>query len=152
MFSSLWYYLKFSNSAVKIPDSQAYKIYENDKGVLWFYLWSHRYVVISPLIGFHFVAAAVVFSVLGTTSDFKPWCETTAPSLKLVTVSSVCPFTLISLWMPLALDRTQWSIHSCWADDDSSQVNVKPAFVISSPEVIKLFSCYPLIFTDLRSI
>ena len=67
MFGSLWYYLKFSNSAVKIPYSQAYKTYGDDEGVLW-----EQFVVISPLIGFHFVGAAVACSVHETTSDFKP--------------------------------------------------------------------------------
>ena len=40
--------LAFSNSAVKIPDAQAYKIYENDTRMPLFHLWYKRYIVISP--------------------------------------------------------------------------------------------------------
>ena len=55
-------------------------------------------------IGFIFVSAAVACAILKTISGLEPSSETTAPSyLKLVTVSSFCPFTFICLWIPLAL-------------------------------------------------
>ena len=69
-----------------------------------------RYVVISPnglhfpSYSFSFVRAAVVCAVLERTSGLDPSSETTAQRyLKLVTVPNLCPFTFISLWMPLAL-------------------------------------------------
>ena len=51
MFTSLWQHfiskacVLFSNSAVKGHDSQAYKKYENGKGVHQFYLRSKRYFI-----------------------------------------------------------------------------------------------------------
>ena len=51
-----------------------------------------------------FVRAAVACAILERTSGLEPSSETTAPRyLKLVTVPTFCPFTFISLWMPLAL-------------------------------------------------
>ena len=42
--------------------------------------------------------------ILEPMSGFEPLSQTTAPRyLKIVRVSSFCSFTLISLWMPLAL-------------------------------------------------
>ena len=42
--------------------------------------------------------------ILERTSGLEPSSETTVPRyLKLVTVSSICLFTFIFLWMPLAL-------------------------------------------------
>ena len=55
-------------------------------------------------MGFSFVRAAVACAILERTSGLEPSSETTAPRyLKLVTVPNYCPFTFISLWMPLAL-------------------------------------------------
>ena len=63
-----------------------------------------RDMLLSFQIGFCFVKAAVACSILERTSGLGPSSETIVPRhLKLVTVSSVCPFTLISLWMSLAL-------------------------------------------------
>ena len=63
---------------------------------------------LSLQIGFCFVRAAVTSVILPRTSDFEPLCETTAPGyLKLVTVPSLFPLTLISFWVSLALDRLQ---------------------------------------------
>ena len=57
-----------------------------------------------PSYSFSFVRAAVACAILERTSGFEPSSETTAPRyLKLVTVPNFCPFTFISLWMPLAL-------------------------------------------------
>ena len=60
--------------------------------------------LLSLQMSFSFVRAAVACAILKRTSGSEPSSETTTPSyLKLVTVSSFCPFTVISLWMPLAL-------------------------------------------------
>ena len=63
-----------------------------------------RDTLLSLQMGFSFVRAALACAVLEGISGLEPSSETTAPSyLKLVTVSNFCPFTFISLWMPLAL-------------------------------------------------
>ena len=57
-----------------------------------------------PTYSFSFVRDAVACAILERTSGLEPSFETTAPRyLTLVTVPNFCPFTLISLWMPLAL-------------------------------------------------
>ena len=77
-----------------------------------------RDVLLSLKIGFHFVRAAVVCTILERTSGFESLSKITAPMyLKLVTVTSFRLFTLISLWMSLVLDRIQRSINSCKAED-----------------------------------
>ena len=54
--------------------------------------------------GFSFVRAAVACAILERTPGFEPSSEIIAISyLKLVTVRSFCPLTLISLWVPLVL-------------------------------------------------
>ena len=64
-----------------------------------------RDMLLSLQMGFSFVRAAVACSILERTSGLEPSSETTAPRyLKHVTVPNFCPFTFISLWMPLALD------------------------------------------------
>ena len=63
-----------------------------------------RDMLLSLQMGFSFVRAAVACAILERTSGLEPSSETTAPRyLKLVTVPNFCPFTIISLWMPLAL-------------------------------------------------
>ena len=53
---------------------------------------------------FNLVNAAVVNTIPESISGLDPSSDTTEPrDLKLVTVSSFCPFTLISLLMPLVL-------------------------------------------------
>ena len=54
--------------------------------------------------GFSLVNAVVVCAVPESISDLKPSSFITEPRyLKLVTVSSFCPFTFISVLMPLVL-------------------------------------------------
>ena len=54
--------------------------------------------------GFKLVNAAVVCAILESISGLEPSSVTTEPRyLKLVAVSSFCPFTLISVLMPLVL-------------------------------------------------
>ena len=63
-----------------------------------------RDMLLSLQMGFSFVRAAVACAVLERTSGLEPSSETTAPSyLKRVTGPNFCPFTCISLWMPLTL-------------------------------------------------
>ena len=53
---------------------------------------------------FNLVNAAVACAILESISGFEPSSVITEPRyLKLVTVSSFCPFTLISVLMPLVL-------------------------------------------------
>ena len=63
-----------------------------------------RDMKLSLKIGFKFVTAAVACAILVRTSCLESSSERSAPSYyKLVTVPCFCPFTLISLWMSLAL-------------------------------------------------
>ena len=56
-----------------------------------------REILLSYQTGFNFVSGAVVCAILEDTSGFEPSSVITEPRyLKLVTVSSYCPFTLIS--------------------------------------------------------
>ena len=61
-----------------------------------------REVLSSIQTGFSLVNAAVVYAILDSKSGLEPSTVITEPRyLKLVTVSSFCPFTLISVLMPL---------------------------------------------------
>ena len=63
-----------------------------------------RHMLLSLQMGFSFVRAAVACAMLERISGLEPSSETTALRyLKLVTVPNFCPFTFITLWMPLAL-------------------------------------------------
>ena len=54
--------------------------------------------------GFSLVNAAVICAILESISGFEASFDTTEPRyLKLVTVSSFCPFNLNSVLMPLVL-------------------------------------------------
>ena len=93
----------FSNSAVKVHDSQAYRNMEMTRERISF-TFDPRDMLLSLQMGFSFVRAAVACAILERTSGLEPLSETTAPRyLKLVTVPNFCPYTVISLWMPLAL-------------------------------------------------
>ena len=55
-------------------------------------------------IGFSFVRAVVVCTILESTSGFQSSSETIAPRyLKLVTIPSFCPLIMISLWISVSL-------------------------------------------------
>ena len=61
-----------------------------------------REVLLSFQIGFNVVNATFVCAILESISGLEPLSDTTKPRyFKLVTVSSFCPFTLISVLMPL---------------------------------------------------
>ena len=60
-------------------------------------------MLLSLQIGASFARAAMACAILERISGFESSSERTALRyLKLLTVSSFCPFTLISHWMPLA--------------------------------------------------
>ena len=63
-----------------------------------------RDIFLSIQTGFSHVNAAVVRAIPLSISGLEPSSVITEPRyLKLVTVSSLCPFTLISVLMPLVL-------------------------------------------------
>ena len=60
--------------------------------------------ILSFQTGFSLVSAAVFCAILESVSGLEPLSVITEPRyLKLVTVSSFCPFTLVSVLMPLVL-------------------------------------------------
>ena len=103
MFNSLRQHLiskacvLFSNSAVKVHDSQAYRNMEMTRERISF-TFDQGDMLLSLQMGFSFVRAAVACAILQRTSGLEPSFETTAPRyLKLVTAPNFCPFTFISL-------------------------------------------------------
>ena len=63
-----------------------------------------REMLLSLQTGFNLVNAAVVYAILESISDLERSSDTTEPRyLKLVTVSSFYPFTLINVLIPLVL-------------------------------------------------
>ena len=61
-------------------------------------------MLLSFKTGFNLVNAAVVCAIQESISGLEPPSVITEPRyLKLVTVSSFCPFTLISVLMPLCV-------------------------------------------------
>ena len=86
----------FFNSTVKVQESQAYRNMEvTREGIS---ITFDPRDMLSVQTGFGFVRAAVAWVIVVGTSGFEPSSETTAPRyLKLITVPSFCPFTLISL-------------------------------------------------------
>ena len=63
-----------------------------------------RETLLSFQTGFYLVSATVVYAILESISGLEPSSDTTEPKfLKLVTVSSFCPFILISVLILLVL-------------------------------------------------
>ena len=88
-------------SAVRVHDSQAYRKMDVTKDRVSRIL-ELREILLSFLTSFNLVNAAVVCTILKCISGLQPSSVLTEPSyLKLVTVSSFCPFILISMLMPL---------------------------------------------------
>ena len=78
------------------------------------------------------------------TSGFEPSSETITPRyLKLVTVLSFCPLTLIFLWMPLALFVISFVCLLLHLSLFYTVCRLCRAFQLGlpGPEVMKLFSC-----------
>ena len=88
---------------MRVHDSQAYRktnvTREHISPIL-----ELRELLLSFQTGFNLVNAAAVCAILESISGLEPSSVIPEPSyLKLVTVSSLCPFTLISVLMPLVL-------------------------------------------------
>ena len=91
------------SSAVRVHDSQAYRKMDVTMERISCIL-ELRYIPLSFQTGFNLVNAAVLCAILESISGLEPSSVITEPRyLKLVTVSSFCPFTLISVLMPLVL-------------------------------------------------
>ena len=91
------------SSAVRVHDSQAYGKMDVTRERISRSL-ELREMFLSFESGFNLVNAAVVCAILKSLSGLEPSSVITKPRyLKLVTVPSFCPFTLISLLMPLVL-------------------------------------------------
>ena len=77
--------------AVRVHDSQAYRKREPISHTL-----ELRGILLSIQTGFNLVDATVVCAILERISGLEPSLVITEPRcMKLVTVSSFCPFTLI---------------------------------------------------------
>ena len=88
---------------MRVRDSQAYRKIDVTRERINRIL-ALREILLSLQIGFSFVSAAVVCAILESISGLEPSSVTTEPRyLKLVSVSNFCPFTLISVLMPLVL-------------------------------------------------
>ena len=90
-------------SAVLVHDSQAYRKMDVPRECISRIL-ELREILPSFQTGFNLVNAAVVCAILESILGLEPSLVITKPRyLKLVTVSSFCPFTSVSVLMPLVL-------------------------------------------------
>ena len=97
-----WIAFFFLSSAVRLHDSQAYRKMDLIRELISRIL-ELKERLLSFQTGFNIVNAAVVCAILESISGLEPLSVITEPRcLKLVTVSSFCPFTLISV-LTLAL-------------------------------------------------
>ena len=88
---------------VRVHDSQAYGKMDVTRECISCIL-ELRELLLSIQIGFSLVNAAVACAILQSNSGLEPSSVISEPRyLKLVTVSSFCPLTLISVLMPLVL-------------------------------------------------
>ena len=88
---------------MRVHDSQAYRKMDVTKERISRIL-ELREMLLSIQTGFSLVNAAVACTIPESISGFKPSSVITEQRyLKLVAVSSFCPFTLISVLMPLVL-------------------------------------------------
>ena len=91
------------SSAVKVHDSQAYRKMDVTRERISCIL-ELREILLSIQTGFSLVNAAVACAILESISCLEPSSVITEPRyLKLVTVSSFYPFTLVFVLMPLVL-------------------------------------------------
>ena len=89
---------------MRVHDSQAYRTMDVTRERIS-RISELRERLLSFQTGFNLVDAAVVCTILEDSSGFEPSSDTTEPRyLKLVTVSSFCPFTLIDLFVDAAGD------------------------------------------------
>ena len=88
---------------MRVYDSQAYRKMDVTRERISRIL-EMKEILQSFQTGFNLVNAAVVCVILESISGLEPSSVITEPrSLKLVNVSSFCPFTLLSVLMPLVL-------------------------------------------------
>ena len=88
---------------MRVHDSQAYSKMDVTRERISRILELKK-ILLSFQTGFSVVNAAVVCAILESISGLEPSSVITKPGyLKLVTVSSFCPFTLITVLMPLVL-------------------------------------------------
>ena len=91
------------NSAVRVHDPHAYRKLNVTRERISRIL-KLREMHLSIQTGFNLVNAAVVCAILESISGLEPSSVIIEPRyLKLVTVSSFCPFTVFSVLMPLVL-------------------------------------------------
>ena len=91
------------SSAVRIHDSQAHRKMDVTRECVS-RIMELKEMLLSFPTGFDLVNAAVICAILESISGEEPSSDITdSRYLKLVTVSSFCPFTVISLLMPLLL-------------------------------------------------
>ena len=89
------------SSAVRVHDSQAYRKIDVTRECISPIL-ELREILLSFKTGFNLVNAAIACAILDSISSLEPSSVITEPRcLKLVTISSFWPFTLISALMPL---------------------------------------------------
>ena len=89
------------SSTVRVQDSQAYRKMDVTRERISRIL-ELREILLSIQTGFSLVNAAVACAILESISGLEPSLVITEPrSLKIVTVSSFCPFPLISVLMSL---------------------------------------------------
>ena len=88
---------------MRVHDSQAYRKMDVTRE-RFRRIFELREIPLSFQTGFSPISAAVVYAILESISGLEPSSVIIEPRyLKLVTVSSFCPFTLISVFMPLVL-------------------------------------------------
>ena len=88
---------------MRVNDSQAYRKMDVTREHISRIL-EVREILLSIQTGFSLSNAAVVCAIMESISGLKPSSVIIQPwYLKLMTVSSLCPFTLISVLMPLVL-------------------------------------------------
>ena len=88
---------------MRVHDSQAYRKMNVTREHISRIL-ELREILLSFQTGFNLINAAVARAILESILGLEPSSVVTEPRyLKLVTVSSFCPFTLISVLMPLVL-------------------------------------------------
>ena len=88
---------------MRVHDSQAYRKVNVTRERIS-YIWELREILLSFQTCFNLDNAAVVCAILESISGLEPPSVITEPrNLKYVTVSSFCPFILISVLMPLVL-------------------------------------------------
>ena len=88
---------------MRVHDSQAYRKMDVTRERIRRVL-KLREILLAFQTGFNLVNAVAVYAILESISGLEPSSAITEPRyLKLVTVSSFCPFTLIYVLMPLVL-------------------------------------------------